>query len=120
MRKRVNLLKVCHGILSSSHLKYTAGVREFGIIYSVSYKEIVVWEHVEKKNFETIEDTERTDFEILKITKHVIVFVGAANIYMLNKYSKNNKTFTYNHSSFGIFPKESAEMVDNLLLCKYL
>ena len=40
---------------------------------------------------------------------------------MLNKYySKNNKTFTYNPLSSGIFPKESAEMVDNLLFCNHL
>ena len=40
---------------------------------------------------------------------------------MLNKYhTKNNKTFTYNHRSFGIFPKVPAEMVDNLLLNKNL
>ena len=40
---------------------------------------------------------------------------------MLNKYySKNNKTFTYKSVSSGIFPKESAEMVDNLLLRNHL
>ena len=49
LRKRVDLVKVCHGILSSSRLKYTASVREFEIIYSVSYKEIVVSEQLEKK-----------------------------------------------------------------------
>ena len=104
MRKRVNLVIVRHGILSSSRLKYTASVREFEIIYSVSYKEIVVCEQVGKKfesnifatvgnakeadlriwerhvseDLSPLEDTKRTDFQILKITKHVIVFVAAA------------------------------------------
>ena len=41
--------------------------------------------------------------------------------YMLNKYySKNNKAFTYNTVSFGIFLKAAAEMVDNLLFCNNL
>ena len=40
---------------------------------------------------------------------------------MLNKYHpQNNKTFTYNVWSFGIFRKVPAEMVDNLLLNKNL
>ena len=40
---------------------------------------------------------------------------------MLNKYySKNNKTFTYKYSSFGIFPKVPAVMVDNWLYPKDL
>ena len=40
---------------------------------------------------------------------------------MLNKYhSENNKTFTYNRRSLGIFPKVPGQMVDNLLLLKYL
>ena len=43
------------------------------------------------------------------------------NNYMLNKYySKNNKTFTYNDRSFGIFPKAPVGMVDNLLFCNHL
>ena len=49
LRKRVNLVKVCHGILSSSRLKYTASVGEYEIIYSDSYKEIVVCDQLEKK-----------------------------------------------------------------------
>ena len=40
---------------------------------------------------------------------------------MLNKYySKNNKTFTYNDRSFGIFPKAPVGMVDNLLFSNRL
>ena len=113
----------------------------FATVVNANEPDLRISERHVSEDLSPIEDTKRTDFEIFKIRKHVKVFFVPLycnynkilvcrlnsvnryfkNNYMLNKYySKNNKTFTYNTRSSGIFPKESAEMVDNLLLYNHL
>ena len=109
----------------------------FATVVNANEPDLRISERHVSEDLSPLEDTKRTDFEIFKITKHVIFFLVPLycnynkilvcrlnsvnryfkNNYMLNKhFSKNNKTFTYKYVSSGIFRKESAEMVDNLLL----